>query len=434
MARPIPPAFALPLLLALPLSAATQAPAPAVHVPFVEGKPFSEVLARAQKEKKPVMLDVVASWCNPCKWMDRTTFSDPGVVSWVKAHAVPARVDAEKGEGRKIAGRYAVSSFPTVLFLDAHGDEIDRVLGAQPAGQFEKLGDKILEGQGPLAVALAELKTKFSLDTAIGVVEALGQRNDLARVRPVALRIVTEDPDLTDSRTVGALAVLATMEDRAGKVTPETGDLIETYLPKLGADPRRGILAIVFARELVRRGDAAELRAFVGRQVPALPRDAYLADLWGTLGEGEAKAGKPEAAVDAFRKSIAILEEQNIAPQAKVVRQLQLAEALADGKKTAEARETVAKAIASLPNEPEVLARAATVQVRTGQKDEALKNARQAVELSRGENAYTQAALARVLSATGDAKGAQAAWNRAHLLDPDNPEYGKPLGKSSASS
>ncbi len=94
----------------------------------------------------------------------------------------------------------------------------------------------------------------------------------------------------------------------------------------------------------------------------------------------------------------------------------------------------MAKAIASLPNEPEVLARAATVQVRTGQKDEALKNARQAVELSRGENAYTQAALARVLSATGDAKGAQAAWNRAHLLDPDNPEYGKPLGKSSASS
>src|SRR5207253_1925909 len=85
------------------------------HVPFIEGKPWAQVLKRARSEKKPVLLDVVAAWCGPCKLMDRTTFSDPAVVDWAKSHVVAARVDAEKGEGRKLASRYAVRSFPTII-------------------------------------------------------------------------------------------------------------------------------------------------------------------------------------------------------------------------------------------------------------------------------------------------------------------------------
>src|SRR5262249_28056610 len=46
------------------------------HVPFIEGRPFAEILRKAKAEKKPVMIDVYAVWCGPCKIMDRTTFMD----------------------------------------------------------------------------------------------------------------------------------------------------------------------------------------------------------------------------------------------------------------------------------------------------------------------------------------------------------------------
>src|SRR5205085_147620 len=107
--RPVVRPAILALLLAVPAVAQNPPAAPApTHVPFVEGRPFAEVMKRAKAEKKVILLDIVASWCGPCKLMDKTTFADPDVTQWAKKVAVPARVDAEKGEGRKLAYRYAI--------------------------------------------------------------------------------------------------------------------------------------------------------------------------------------------------------------------------------------------------------------------------------------------------------------------------------------
>lgn len=428
-------------LLALPLAAALLAPAAAAaraaaadapalakaHVPFMEGMPFSEALARARREKKPLMVDVFATWCNPCKWMDRTTFTDANVVSWAKANVVPVRIDAEKGEGRRIAGRYAVTSFPTILFLEPSGTEIDRLLGAHGPESFATLAADLLAGKGPLAAALAQMKQRFDYDTAMNLVTTLGQRNDVARLRPIALRVLTEDPDLSDQRSLGALAVLASLEDFAGKLSPETADFIETYLPKIGSDPRRGLLGVVLAREWARQGDVASLRARVPAMAAALPREMAVSDLWIALGDGERKAGNADAAIAAYQKSLGVLQDLRAAPGPVAFRHLEMADVLLTAKKTDAGRAAIAKGLEIAPNDPGVLARAATLQARAGQAEQAVKNARRSVEMTKGEEAVAQAALARALAASGDVKGAQDAWARARKAAPDEPEYAKPL-------
>lgn len=47
------------------------------RVPFIEGRPFAEILKKAKTERKAIMVDAYAVWCGPCKLMDRTTFTDP---------------------------------------------------------------------------------------------------------------------------------------------------------------------------------------------------------------------------------------------------------------------------------------------------------------------------------------------------------------------
>ncbi|HQR47617.1 MAG TPA: thioredoxin family protein, partial [Thermoanaerobaculia bacterium] len=181
-------AAALLLAAAAPLRAEEKGPP--LAVPFQTGRPFADALRKAKAEKKGVMVDVYAVWCGPCKLMDRTTFSDAAVAAWVTANFVPVKVDAEKGEGRKIAQRYMVTSFPSVLFLDAAGNEIDRLVAVYPPDAFVTTGKAILAGRTPLLEALAALRKSWVPQDAATVAQELVRRKDLPPLRPILGRLL----------------------------------------------------------------------------------------------------------------------------------------------------------------------------------------------------------------------------------------------------
>jgi thiol-disulfide isomerase/thioredoxin/Flp pilus assembly protein TadD len=394
------------------------------HVPFLEGKPFAEVLRRAKAENKPVMLDVVASWCGPCKIMDRTTFSDPGVVDWAKKTVIPARVDAEKGEGRRISARYQAFSFPTVVFLDGDGNEIDRLVGGFGVVDFKRGAEALLSGKTQLLVALAKLKETWNADEALQAANALAVRRDLARVRPIALRLVSEEGDLGRPEILQLFAQLVAIETLDDDHSAETGDLIATFLPRLGSDPRRGFFAAALVTGLGKRRDLATARAVTAETLLAVGESSpYSAEVLAALGAAERRAGHGPEALLAFQRAAALAEKNGAAPGSRVEKQFDLAEALAAGGKPAEAKKAYGAGIAIGPLDTQLAARAARVALALKEPATAVQHARQAVELSGGEDASAQGALAAALRATGDRAGASAALRKAADLDPKNPEY-----------
>jgi tetratricopeptide (TPR) repeat protein len=418
--------------LALPLAAA-EAPSPAVHVPFVEGKPFAEVLKRAKAENKPVMLDVVAAWCGPCKIMDKTTFSDAGFVDWAKKTVVPARVDAEKGEGRRISARYQAFSFPTVVFLDASGNEIDRLVGGYQAVDFQRGAEAILGGKTPLLEGLAKLAAKWDKEDALRVGGALALRRDRVRLRPIALRVVSEEGELSRPEVFQLFAQLVAIETLDDDYSPETGDLIATFLPRLGTDPRRGFFAAAYVTALGKRGDVATARAVAAETLAAVGEGGpYNADVLAALGGAEKKAGHAAEALSAYERAAAAAQRNGAAPGVRAERQLDVVEANVAAGRTAEAKKAWAAALEAAGGSFDVALSTHASRAALALKDsaEALKHARRAVEASQGEDAAAQAALAQALRATGDSTGAAAAWKRASELDPQNADYRAGAGSS----
>lgn len=118
--------------------------------------PFEAALQKAGREKKLVFIDFFATWCGPCKMLDKTTWRDPKVTKWLETNTVPLKIDAEKEAG--LAQRYGVRAYPTMVFIKADGTVLDRIIGYHPPERFLKKAVAYLSGNDSASLAREELK------------------------------------------------------------------------------------------------------------------------------------------------------------------------------------------------------------------------------------------------------------------------------------
>ncbi len=85
-----------------------------------------EGMAIGKKEEKKIFLHFYADWCTYCKKMEKETFSNQSVASYLNENFIPIKVNSDKE--RKIANRYNVRGLPTTWFISKHGD----IIGNQP--------------------------------------------------------------------------------------------------------------------------------------------------------------------------------------------------------------------------------------------------------------------------------------------------------------
>lgn len=107
------------------------------HIYDVEEDTFDELVV-ARSHKAPVVVDISAEWCGPCKVL--------GPLLHKVAHAYDGKfllalVDAD--ENMRIAGRHKVRGFPTVIAY-SRGVEVDRFHSAQTEGFLKNFLDGVI--------------------------------------------------------------------------------------------------------------------------------------------------------------------------------------------------------------------------------------------------------------------------------------------------
>lgn len=97
---------------------------------------YNEALEEAKLKNKLVFLDAYTDWCGWCRKLDKTTFSNASVISYLNDNFVIMKVNIEKGDGPALRSKYSVNSYPTLLFINSKGKEVHRISGYVDATDF----------------------------------------------------------------------------------------------------------------------------------------------------------------------------------------------------------------------------------------------------------------------------------------------------------
>lgn len=111
------------LLLVLGISAAADA-----QVRFLDSS-TDAVRKEAIAQDKLVFIDLYATWCGPCKAMERDVFSKKEVGDFMDEYFVAAKYDIDKPTGKALAGKHGVRSIPTYLVFNTEGDLLGKITG-----------------------------------------------------------------------------------------------------------------------------------------------------------------------------------------------------------------------------------------------------------------------------------------------------------------
>lgn len=157
---------------------------------------LEKAFEKAKAEDKYVFVDCYTSWCGPCKMMSEKILPLKEVGEFMNERFVSVKFDMEKGEGRDIAKKFRVTSYPTFLVLKTDGSLLHRVIGGTRTG--EEFIKKVEEGLNENSASNLEAQYvagNRNMDFLMKYIEALVKARDVEKAKGIAREVLVSLDD-----------------------------------------------------------------------------------------------------------------------------------------------------------------------------------------------------------------------------------------------
>jgi thioredoxin-related protein len=115
---------------------------------WVNNLNWQQIKKKAKKENRYIFVDCYATWCKPCKQMDKEVYVNDSVGDLLNAKFISVKVQMDSGKAdneytrswyktaREIGANYSVAEYPTYLFFSPDGEVVYKAFGFKAPPQF----------------------------------------------------------------------------------------------------------------------------------------------------------------------------------------------------------------------------------------------------------------------------------------------------------
>ncbi len=195
---------------------------------------FAQTLEQAKKENKLIFLDAFASWCGPCKLLDKNVFPKKEVGDYFNANFLNLHIDMEKGEGIEIAKKYSIYSYPTLLFIDGDGKVVYKAAGYMSPQELIGIAKEAVNPENTLENKIAKFEAgEKDPEFLMGLIKNT-YSSDFSLAQKVATRYFQTRKDATYSKEEAGMLLFftKTIDDELYKIFTAKKAELSTQIPE----------------------------------------------------------------------------------------------------------------------------------------------------------------------------------------------------------
>jgi thioredoxin 2 len=95
---------------------------------------FDEAMQANKESGELLLVDATATWCKPCKRMEREAWSHPDIVTWVEERGLAIQFDID--EHKDLKKSLGIEGIPAIIAF-RNGEEIGRKVGYRSLEDFK---------------------------------------------------------------------------------------------------------------------------------------------------------------------------------------------------------------------------------------------------------------------------------------------------------